>query len=86
MQTIDSRIHTFITENFLFGDTQRELGLSDSLIENDIIDSTGVLELVMFVEDAFGMIVEDSEIVPDNFDSIIKIRNFVLSKTVESAA
>lgn len=86
MHFIDSQIRSFITESFLFGDTQREIAATDSLIENDIIDSTGVLELVMFVEEKFGIRVEDSEIVPDNFDSIERIRTYVVSKTVETTA
>jgi acyl carrier protein len=85
MHAIDSQIRSFITESLLFGDTQREIMANASFIENDIIDSTGVLELVMFVEERFGITVEDSEIVPDNFDSIEKIRSYVFSKTPEAA-
>lgn len=86
MHSIDSQIRSFITESFLFGDTQREIAATDSLIENDIIDSTGVLELVMFVEEKFGVSVEDQEIIPDNFDSIEKIHKYVVSKSIETTA
>lgn len=86
MQTIDDRIRAFIVENFLFGDTQREIGAQDSLIENDLVDSTGVLELVAFVEDAFGIVVDDAEIVPANFDSIARVRDYVARKAAARAA
>ncbi|MFC0218943.1 acyl carrier protein [Pseudochelatococcus lubricantis] len=80
MQTPDEQIRAFIVENFLFGDTQRDIGTADSFIENDLVDSTGILELVAFVEDTFGITVDDAEIVPANFDSIGKVRDYVLRK------
>lgn len=86
MHPIDGQIRSFIRDNFLFGDTRREIATTDSLIENDIIDSTGVLELVMFAEECFGITVDDSEIVPDNFDSIENLRRYVASKTAEATA
>lgn len=86
MQVIDEQIQIFIREGFLFGDDQSEILPNTSLIENDIIDSTGVLELVLFVEEKFGISVEDTEIIPENFDSIEKIRNYVLSKSHELVA
>jgi acyl carrier protein len=80
-QFMDDQIKAFIVENFFFGDTRREIGINDSLIENDIIDSTGILELVAFVEDQYNIRAEDSDITPANFDSIANLRRFVISKT-----
>lgn len=78
---MDDQIRAFIVENFFFGDTRREIGNTDSLIENDIIDSTGILELVAFVEDQYRIQAEDADITPANFDSIENIRRFIMSKT-----
>ena len=63
------KIRSFIVENFLFG---KDNGLEDdtSFLEEGIIDSTGVLELVSFLEEEYGIAVEDEELVPENLDSI----------------
>jgi acyl carrier protein len=62
-------IKEFIVENFLFGEGN---GLKDetSFLEEGIIDSTGILELVTFLEDEFSITVEDEELIPENLDSI----------------
>ena len=78
--TINDTIRNFIVENFLFGDTSYDLGDTASLIENDIIDSTAVLELVAFIEDTFGLTMHDADIVPANLDSIARIAAFVSSR------
>ncbi|WP_176526904.1 acyl carrier protein [Rhizobium subbaraonis] len=80
MATLNEEIRAFIVESFLFGDTSRTPGDDDSLIENDVVDSTGILELVAFVEDNLGIPVADAEILPANFDSIAKLAAFVTSK------
>lgn len=78
--TVKDKVKAFILENFLFGDTNYELADTASLIENDIIDSTGVLELVAFIEDQFGIAMADSDIVPQNLDSLARIAAFVEAK------
>jgi acyl carrier protein len=72
-------IRNFIVENFLYG---QDDGFGDdvSFLEKGIIDSTGVLELVTFVEDKFGVRVEDEELIPDNFDSLSKLSSFISNK------
>ena len=69
MSETRDKIRAFIMENFLFGNDQ---GLNDdtSLLDEGIIDSTGILELVSFLEEEFGISVEDEEILPENLDSI----------------
>ncbi|MBY3370143.1 acyl carrier protein [Rhizobium laguerreae] len=79
-------IRTFIIENFLFGDKSTMPEDVSSLIENEILDSTGVLELVAFIEETFGFTMADDEIVPANLDSVVKIADFVLSKTLRASA
>lgn len=78
-------IRNFIVENFLFGDTSQPLAEETSLIESDLVDSTGVLELVVFLEEQFGLAIADAEIVPANLDSIASISAFVASKTAVAA-
>lgn len=79
MNTNDT-IRAFIIENFLFGDTSQDLSDDVSLIETDIVDSTGILELVGFVETTWNVTVADADIVPANFDSVGRIAGFVASK------
>lgn len=69
-------IRSYIVENFLFGDDE---GFDDqtSFLEDGIIDSTGIMELVEFVENHFNLQVDDEELVPENFDSIQNIVNFL---------
>jgi acyl carrier protein len=80
-KAIADRVRNFIVENFLFGDTNFDLGNEISLIENGIIDSTGVLELVAFIEDEFGVVFADADIVPANLDTIERIAAFVVERT-----
>ncbi len=72
-------IKDFIVENFLFGNAD---GLEDgtSFLEEGIIDSTGVLELVGFLEEEFGISVEDEELVPENLDSLNNLEAYIKRK------
>ena len=77
--TIESDIRQFVVENFLFGEAD---GLEDaeSFLERGIIDSTGVLELVSFIEGRYAISVEDNELVPANLDSVSAVGRFVREK------
>jgi len=83
--SIDEQIREFLTNNFIF-DQSAELGPDDSLMGNGIVDSTGILEVIMWVESNFGIHVEDSEVLPENFDSIHNIRDYALRKMNEKMA
>lgn len=85
-ETIRDKVRNFIVENFLFGDTSYQLADDASLIENDIIDSTAVLELVAFIEDNFGITMSDADIVPANLDSLARISSFVEMRAGSVAA
>ena len=76
---IKEQIRAFVTSNFYVADPA---ALEDdaSLLDRGIIDSTGVLEVIFFIEETFGITVEDSEMLPDNLDSIDRITNFVARK------
>ena len=78
---INEEVRQFIVDNFLFGDKTTALSDDDSLLEKGIIDSTGVLELVHFLEEKYGFSVEDDELMPANLDSINNLAHFVRRKT-----
>jgi acyl carrier protein len=76
---ISSRIQDFVIENFLFGE-ERELDRSASLLESGVLDSTGVLELVTFLETDFQIQINDTELIVENLDSLESIACFVSGK------
>ena len=79
MSETRDKIRAFIMENFLFGNDQ---GLNDdtSFLDEGIIDSTGILELVSFLEEEFSISVEDEEILPENLDSIKNVVTYLEGK------
>ena len=76
---IENEIREFIMENFLW-DEEVNLSEEDSLLEKGIIDSTGVLELVAFIEETYSFKINDEELVPENLDSIKNILQFIQNK------
>jgi acyl carrier protein len=78
--TMREKVHAFIQTNFIFDD-RRVLGDDESLLGTGVIDSTGILELIAFLEKTFGISFDDSELVGENFDSISKIVSFLQRKT-----
>jgi acyl carrier protein len=73
-------VEQYIVDNFLFGDNTR-LDADTSFLDEGIIDSTGILELIMFLEESFDIHIEDQELVPENLDSLNNIERFVQQKT-----
>jgi acyl carrier protein len=73
------KIKAFIIDNFLFGD-ERGLENETSLLDAGIIDSTGVLELISYLEDHFNIHIEDNEVIPENLDSINQVAAFLKRK------
>jgi len=84
--SIESTLRAFISENFIYGDDALALSATASLIDEGLIDSTGVLELVSFLEQSFGLQIGDAEIVPENLGSIAEIVAFVERKSLQQAA
>ena len=76
---LKSEIKDFIVENFLYGE-DNELRDDVSFLEKGLIDSTGVLELVAFIEKRYEISVKDEELIPDNLDSVDKIVAFINKK------
>jgi acyl carrier protein len=81
MEASEREIRQFIVDNFLFGQEDVAINDRDSLLQLGIIDSTGVLELVAFLEQRFGIKVDDEELVPANLDSIHDLVRFIDAKT-----
>ena len=83
---LKSQIRGFIVENFLYGEDNENLTDEDSFLEFGLIDSTGVLELVAFVETQLGVAIKDAEMVPENLDSVDAIATFVQNKQLGGLA
>ncbi len=77
---LKDKLRHYILENFLFSDDPSELGDDDSFMEKEIIDSTGILELIEFLEEEAGITVEDEEMLPENLDSVNRVIAFVERK------
>ncbi|HWM16744.1 MAG TPA: acyl carrier protein [Microbacterium sp.] len=78
--TIAREIKDFVVTNFLFGQQGAGLGDDQSFLESGVIDSTGVLELVAFLEQRYGIAVADRELLPENLDSVQNVSRFVARK------
>ena len=84
MSNIDTA-REFIVENFLFGDGQ-QLQDDTSFMESGIIDSTGILELITFLEEKYEIKIEDDELIPENLDNLQNVARFVSRKMNPSLA
>lgn len=80
---IEKQIKNFINDNFLYANNGEKLKNDQSFLKSGIIDSTGVLELISFVEDTFKIKIEDDELIPENLDSINNVNQFILRKKKE---
>ena len=85
MADTNKQLRDYIVENFLFGDTETEFSDSDSFMEKGIIDSTGILEVITYIEENFDIKIEDDELIPENLDSISNIVNFIDRKVKEGS-
>lgn len=82
---MDAQVRTdiieFIVQNYLFGDVSRTPSENDLLVEGGVIDSTGILELIEFLESRFGIEVTEAETVPQNLGTVSNLTRFVVSKS-----
>ncbi len=79
---VGAQIRNFIFENFLIGRNDNELKNDASFLDGGIIDSTGILELVSFIEETYGIRVEDEDLIPENLDSVDNIVTYIDRKTL----
>ncbi|MBN1852361.1 MAG: acyl carrier protein, partial [Pirellulales bacterium] len=85
MNKLAESLRCFVNENFLFG-VDVEYFDDDSFLENGIIDSTGVLELIGHLESTYGIVISDDDLIPENLDSISGLVRFVERKSKIGAA
>ncbi len=83
--SIEKDVRGFILENYLFTEDESELSNTDLFLEIGILDSTGIMELIYFIEDEFGVKVEDKEMLPDNLGSVERVVSFVQRKQSATA-
>ncbi len=79
---LQSLLRNYILENYLFTDDESALNDGDSFLDKGILDSTGIMELIYFLEDEFKVTVGDDEMVPENLDSVDNIVAFCATKGV----
>ena len=84
MNEIRQQLRMYIIDNFLFGDDK---GFDDSVsfLESGILDSTGILEVISFLEEQFGIKVKDDELVPENLDSVMNLEGYLGRKMALAA-
>jgi acyl carrier protein len=80
MQDIKAQVRAYVTENFIMGSDGAQLNDADSFMDRHVIDSTGFLELVTFLEETYGFTVADDEMIPENLDSLDNIDAYVRRK------
>lgn len=78
--TPGKKIKNYILENYLFTEDQSALDNDDSFLNKGIMDSTGILEVIYFIEEEFGIKIQDEEMVPENLDSVNNIVAFLHRK------
>jgi acyl carrier protein len=84
-EDIRSQFRKYISTNFVVPGGEAALTKDASLLEEGIMDSTGVLDLVMFIEETFGIQVKDEELIPENLDSVDRLVAFVEKKTARAS-
>ena len=80
MEAAETQIRTYVLDNFLFTGDPTMLASDDSFLEKGILDSTGILEMIHYIEEAFGIEIDDEEMIPENLDSVNNIVAFVRQK------
>jgi acyl carrier protein len=76
----ETKVREFVLKNYLFTSEQSALKSEDSFMKSGIMDSTGILEMIMFLHDEFGVDVMDDEMVPENLDSVNNVVAFLGKK------
>jgi acyl carrier protein len=85
MKDIKPVVRQFLLDNFVMG-SNVTIADDASFMKGHILDSTGFIELIMFIEDAYGLKVDDAEMLPENFDSLNNIERYVGKKSAAAAA
>ncbi len=80
MSEVEDKLMFYFQNNVLYNESANELDRDESLIDGGYIDSTGIIGLVAYIEKTFGIKVHDHEIVPENFDTVNNIYNYIEQK------
>ena len=80
LNSIRQTLRSFILENYLFTDDQSALADDTSFLDNGVLDSMGILELIDYLDESFAIKVEGDELIPDNLDSINNLMTFIAAK------
>jgi acyl carrier protein len=83
---IEASVRTFIVDNYLYREGVESVAGSDSFLALGLIDSMGILELIAFLEETFGIRMADEEMIPENLDSIERVTAYVARKTHDRAS
>ena len=83
MSAMHQQLRDYIVEDFLFGDTDTRFSDDDSFMENGFIDSTGILEVITYIEENFNIKINDDELIPENLDSVNNLVRFITAKQAE---
>lgn len=78
--TVEKTIRRYILENFLFTDDESALQNDASFLAAGLVDSTGIMEIILFIEESFGLKVADDEMLPENLDSVENLVDFIKRK------
>jgi acyl carrier protein len=82
---VKNQIKKYIINNFLFGSEDTVIEDHDSFLKKGIIDSTGILELIGYIEENYQIKIEDHELLPENLDSLQNVTNFILAKQKQAS-
>jgi acyl carrier protein len=85
MGNIEERLRNYISETILFSDNGYPYADETPFLENGIVDSMSVMDLVLFAEKTFGIPIDDHEIVPANFDSVRNLSEFIRRKMAQDS-
>ena len=77
---IQKQVREYVIENFVLGDEEDTFSDNQSFLDTGLIDSTGILEVIGYLEDEYEITIEDDEMVPENLDSVDRIARFVHTK------
>ncbi len=80
MEEISNIIRDFLFENYLFGYDENEFSNDSSFLDFGVLDSTGIVELIAFIEGEFGIEISDNEIIPENMDSVNCVSRLIFTK------
>jgi acyl carrier protein len=80
VEQVKQSVKSYILENVLYGADEDALSYEDSFLEKGIIDSTGIMEIVIFIEEEYGFSIYDEELIPENLDSINNLSRFINRK------